>query len=53
MLRRRIGDEGLLAWLLQDRGRGLSPQQLRSWELLLGLPKNEVNAWLKLPERKL
>ncbi|MEW6750463.1 MAG: hypothetical protein AB1505_05730 [Candidatus Latescibacterota bacterium] len=45
-LRARVRDEGLSAWILTHAGRGLSPQQLRFWELLLDLPQEQVNAWL-------
>jgi hypothetical protein len=45
-LRRRIGDEGLRSWIRQRRGRGLSPRQLRFWELILDLDKDEVDRWL-------
>ena len=45
-LRRRIGDEGLRSWICRHRGRGLSPQQLRFWELILELNKADVDHWL-------
>lgn len=45
-LRRAIGDEGIRAWILKRRGRGLSPPQLRFWELILELDKAEVDRWL-------
>jgi len=50
-LRRRLGDEALREWLQQRRGAGLSPRQLRFWELILELPHRQVNAWLAAPER--
>lgn len=46
-LRSRLGDETLAAWITARRGRGLSPQQLRFWELILGLPTADVDAWLE------
>jgi hypothetical protein len=46
-LRRQIGDENLKSWLIAHRGRGLSPRQLRFWELIFDLPKRQVNAWVK------
>lgn len=46
-LRRKIGNEALRAWMLQHRGRGLDKRRLRFWELILPLPHNTVNAWLK------
>lgn len=49
-LRREIGDAGLRGWILERRGRGLSPPQLRFGELILDLDKTEVDRWLA--ERK-
>jgi hypothetical protein len=46
-LRRELGDSCLGAWILQQQGRALSPQQLRFWELILDLPKDEVDRWLQ------
>jgi hypothetical protein len=45
-LRTRLGDDRLASWLTQRAGAGLSPQQLRFWELILGLPHRRVNLWL-------
>jgi hypothetical protein len=45
-LRTRLNDDHLAGWLKQRAGAGLSPQQLRFWELILGLPYREVNLWL-------
>lgn len=49
-LRRQIGDEGLRSWIRRREGRGLSPQQLRFWELILELSKAEVDRWLAAQE---
>lgn len=46
-LRRQIGDEDLKAWLIAHRGRGLSPRQLRFWELIFDLPSRHANAWVR------
>jgi hypothetical protein len=46
-LRKEIGDGNLKNWLIAHRGRGLSPRQLRFWELILGLPPRQVNLWIK------
>jgi hypothetical protein len=51
-VRARLGDNGLRDWLLSRRGAGLSPRQLRFWELILNLPRRQVNAWLANPSRK-
>lgn len=45
-LRARAGDRALREWIERRHGRGLSPRQLRFWELILGLPHRRVNAWL-------
>lgn len=45
-LRRRLGDDGLKRWILSRHGRGLSPQQLRFWQLILDLPSQAVDTWL-------
>jgi hypothetical protein len=45
-LRARWGDAALRAWLAERCGAGLSPRQLRFWELILGLPRRQVTAWL-------
>jgi hypothetical protein len=50
-LRSRFGDAGLREWLLRRRGAGLSPRQLRFWELILDLPHRRVNEWLRSPGR--
>jgi hypothetical protein len=50
-LRRELGDAGLREWILQHEGRALSPQQLRFWELILDLPKDEVDRWLQADAR--
>lgn len=46
-LKKKIGEEKLKKWLIAHQGRGLSPRQLRYWELILDLPKRQVNAWVK------
>ncbi len=50
-LRRRLGDPALRDWIERRQGRGLSPQQLRFWELILGLGHREVDAWLRSAQR--
>ncbi len=50
-LRCRLGDADLRAWLLEHRGAGLSPRQLRFWEVVLGLPRRAVTAWVTAPGR--
>ena len=45
-LRRKVGDEELRHWFQNREGRGLSPQQLRFWELILELPPEQVDRWI-------
>lgn len=45
-LRCRLGDKNLREWLIRRRGAGLSPRQLRFWELILAIPHRLVNTWL-------
>lgn len=46
-LRKRVSDGDLREWLIAHHGRGLSPRQLRYWELMLGLPARRVNRWVQ------
>jgi len=50
-LRKRIGDDGLREWICRRRGAGLTARQVRFWELVLGLPRHQVNSWLKAAQR--
>jgi hypothetical protein len=52
-LRARLGDQALREWIERYRGSGLSPRQLRFWELMLNLPHRQVNAWLRAEGRKI
>jgi hypothetical protein len=45
-LRGAMGDDELGRWIEQHNGVGLSPRQLRFWELALGLPQPKVNQWV-------
>ncbi len=45
-LRETVGDEFLRDYLVAHHGKGLSPRQLRFWELILRLPHQSVSAWL-------
>ena len=51
-LHRRLPDAELRAWLVQRRGAGLSNRHLRFWELILDLPRRQVNAWMAQPGRQ-
>jgi hypothetical protein len=50
-LRKRMNDDDLRQWIAHRQGRGLSPRQLRFWELILGLPRRKVNQWLAEGDR--
>ncbi|MGH7965224.1 MAG: DUF6922 domain-containing protein [Candidatus Binatia bacterium] len=52
-LRSRLGDHALRDWIERHQGRGLSPQQLRFWELILGLPHRQVDTWLAKEGRQI
>ena len=45
-LRAAAGDEAMRQWFLEKRGGGLDPRKLRFWELILDLPKEEVDRWV-------
>jgi hypothetical protein len=46
-LRRQAGDDTLRRWLIARSGRGISPRQLRYWELVLDFPHRRVSAWIE------
>lgn len=46
-LRAKIGDDALAAWIIEHNGRGLSPRQLRYWEVILDLPRVMVDHWVE------
>lgn len=52
-LRDRCGDADLREWIIRHRGAGLTPRQLRFWELILGLPAAQVNAWVARAKRSI
>jgi hypothetical protein len=51
-LRTRAGDEAIRGWIERHEGRGLSPQQLRFWQLILDIPARRVNRWLRSEGRQ-
>lgn len=52
-LRLRLGNHALRERIEQHEGRGLSPRQLRFWELILGLSHRQVDTWLAREERQI
>jgi hypothetical protein len=47
ILRRRLGDAVLQDWFIRHEARGLSPAQVRFWELVLDLPKARADLWVR------
>lgn len=45
-LREELGDAELRGIIERSEGRDLSPRQLRFWQLVLGIPKPEVDRWI-------
>jgi len=49
----QIGEEGIRDYLCRTQGLGLSRPQLRYWETVLGLPHEQVTAWMYAPGRSI
>jgi hypothetical protein len=47
LLRRRLGDQAIRDVIEQTEARGLSPQRIRFWQLVLGLPARRADAWVR------
>jgi hypothetical protein len=47
-LRRNTTDDELRQWFRETKGRDLDPPKLRFWELALGLPKKDVDRWVRV-----
>lgn len=45
-LRGNVSASDLRQFITERRGRGLDPKRLRYWELILGLPQDQVDAWV-------
>ena len=48
----RLGAEVLAEWITRRCGAGLSPRQLRYWELILSLPHGQVTEWIQAGQRE-
>lgn len=46
-LRRTLGDDAIRQWFLAKKGGGLEPAKLRYWELILDLPRDQVDEWVR------
>jgi len=44
---KKMGNDALRQWILDKNGKGLSPRQLRFWELMLDLPHRKTNQWVR------
>jgi len=45
-LRAAAGDETIRDWFLRKHGRGLDARKIRSWELILDLPRELADEWV-------
>ncbi|MDE2751905.1 MAG: helix-turn-helix transcriptional regulator [Gemmatimonadota bacterium] len=46
-LRERVEPDQLRQWLVRRRCRGLDARRIRFWELILGLPADQVEEWVR------
>jgi len=46
-LRRTVGDAAIRDWFIARKGRGLDPRKLRFWEVILELPTDAVDQWVR------
>ena len=47
LLRSRLGDSAIRDWILRHAARGLSPSRIRFWELILELPRQKADDWVR------
>lgn len=47
LLRARVGDQSIRDVIERTDARGLSPQRIRFWQLLLDLPARKADAWVR------
>jgi Family of unknown function (DUF6922) len=47
LLRARVGDAAIREVIEQSSARGLSPQRIRFWQLLLDLPAQRSDFWVR------
>lgn len=46
-LRATVGDSALAEWIMSGQGRKLSPRRLRFWQLVLHLPADQIDDWVR------
>lgn len=51
-LRSTAGNPAIRDWIERHEGQGLSPRQLRYWQLVLDIPRRRVDEWLKREGRQ-
>ena len=51
-LSQKAGDKAIRSWIEEHEGRGLSPRQLRFWQLVLDIPAYRVDQWLRNERRQ-
>jgi hypothetical protein len=47
LLRSCVGDEVIREVILRTEARGLSPQRIRFWQLLIALPESRADTWVR------
>jgi hypothetical protein len=47
MLRASVGDAAIRDVIERTAARGMSPQRIRFWQLLIGLPARRADAWVR------
>jgi len=47
LLRSRVGDQAIRDVIERTEARGLSPQRIRFWQLVLRLPARRTDAWVR------
>lgn len=50
-LREHMSDGEIREFIVRRRGRGISPQRLRFWSLLVDIPRREVDEWIETARR--
>jgi hypothetical protein len=46
-LRKAVGDTAIREWFLAKNGGGLDPRRLQFWGIILDLPADRVDEWIR------
>lgn len=46
-LREHLSNEEIRDFIVERRGRGISPRRLRFWSLIVGIPREDVDEWVE------